>query len=487
MVVPNEKLRTARLQRHWSQERAAANIGIDRKTYVRWEQGQHTPQPGTLEMACKAFGMTAEELGFDTGILQERSIVEVSSSREVAVFPASDSFEEEARDWSTWLGIKLAQIITMVSTWRDHAIFCDEIQIMVDQEIKMIDHELQQYQAMEQQAISRRQALTTIAALPTALVLGAGLVTDAAIEEFLPRCAASITSCWHLMKGKGFVAVDGILSTFAPSLAALALRPSKYQQAAARLSVQSSIIQGILAMHRLNFTKRELHCQEAVRYATISQDRTLQAASLMYLGYTYSHCYYPRQPQRAVPLFKKALYTLGEETTLLRSDILMGLAEAHAQCKEEQEALSCIGQAQDLFPADPELDPSFIYADCGVNTLYQWQGKTYLQLVEHFPDAGYQQKAAGSLMQSIGISSISDRSTNETLIYQADAARVLGELKIYSSSLRQAAQMASAIGSRRRYNDALLVYQRTPEKWRKERQIQALAKDVFKQLPMKKG
>src|SRR5438067_1073223 len=124
MVEPNEKLRAARIQRHWSQERAAAEIGIDRKTYVRWEQGQHTPQPGTLELVCKAFGMSAEELGFATSILQERSIVEVSSGREAIVFSSSDPFEEESKDWSTWLGIKLAQIITMVSMWRGNAMFC---------------------------------------------------------------------------------------------------------------------------------------------------------------------------------------------------------------------------------------------------------------------------------------------------------------------------------------------------------------------------
>ncbi len=474
MLEANEKLRAARKQKHWSQERAAAEIKIDRKTYVRWEQGQHTPQPGTLDLACKAFGMSAEELGFAT---------DTSPDREGVI----SSFEEESKDWGTWLGIKLAQIVTKIGLRRGDAAYCDEIQIMVDQEIKMIDHELQQYQAVEQQAISRRQALTTIAALPTALVWGAGLVTNAAIEEFLPSCAASITSCWHLMKGKGFVAVNGILSTFVPSLATIALRPSKYQQGAARLAVQASIIQGILAMHQLNFTEREAHCHEAVRYATISQDNLLQAAALMYLGYTYSHCYYPRQPQKAIPVFQRALHALGDETSLLRSDILMGLSEAYAQCTEEQEALHYMGLTQEFFPAHPELDPSFIYADCGINTLYQWQGKAYLQLVDHFPDAGYQQKAVDSLMQSIGISSISERSANETVIYQADAARVLGELEIYTGSLRQATQMAVAIGSRRRYNDALLVYQRTPEKWLKERPIQALAKDVFKQLPVKKG
>jgi transcriptional regulator with XRE-family HTH domain len=64
MSEPNKKLRAAREQKYWSQEEAAAAIGIDRKTYIRWENGQSHPQPAMLGRACKAFGKTAEELGF---------------------------------------------------------------------------------------------------------------------------------------------------------------------------------------------------------------------------------------------------------------------------------------------------------------------------------------------------------------------------------------------------------------------------------------
>jgi hypothetical protein len=218
----------------------------------------------------------------------------------------------------------------------------------------------------------------------------------------------------------------------------------------------------------------------------ISQNNRLQAVSLMYLGYTYSHCYYPAQPQKAIPILHQAMQVLEDKTSILYSDILMGLSEAYAQCKEEQEALRYSGLAQEHFPAYPENDSSFIYADCGLNTLYQWTGKMYLQLAGHFPDAGYQQQAAGNLLQSIGATSISDRSANETVIYQADSARLLGELDIYARSLRQATQMAVQIGSRRRYHDALLVYERTSEAWKNEPQIKLLAKEVFKELSVKK-
>src|SRR5690348_18433442 len=62
---PNVKLVQARVQQHWSQEQAAADIGVDRKTYNRWERGLSFPRPVLLDAACKAYGMSAEDLGFD--------------------------------------------------------------------------------------------------------------------------------------------------------------------------------------------------------------------------------------------------------------------------------------------------------------------------------------------------------------------------------------------------------------------------------------
>src|SRR5579885_2041041 len=400
----NEKLRAARLRKNWSQEEAAAAAGVSCRAYWNWEQGLTRPNFGSRRALCGAFGCTNEEL-FDES-QEQTSSHPIPATGEIE--PVPDLFDRAGIDWPIWFSMRLARILAEIRLWSGKASFCDEVQLLIDQEIQVIDHELQQYPQDEQLVLSRRQALITLAALPTALFLGPGLLSDAAIEEFLPQCAASITACWHLMKGKGFLTAGEILAKFVPSLAALALLASKYQLSAASLATQASIIRGILAMHQLNFEQREAYCKEAVRYATISQNNRLQTVSLMYLAYTYSHCYYPRQPQKALPLFHRALQTLDDKTSILHSDILMGLSEAYAQCKEEQKALQYIGLAQEYFPMYPENDPSFIYADCGQNTLYQWTGKMYLQLAEHFPDSGYQQQAAKNLLQSIGVTSISD-------------------------------------------------------------------------------
>jgi len=61
---PNIRLRRARLGKMWPMNLAARNIGVDERTYMRWEQGRQRPQLSTLKNLCEVFGMTAEELGF---------------------------------------------------------------------------------------------------------------------------------------------------------------------------------------------------------------------------------------------------------------------------------------------------------------------------------------------------------------------------------------------------------------------------------------
>jgi hypothetical protein len=173
---------------------------------------------------------------------------------------------------------------------------------------------------------------------------------------------------------------------------------------------------------------------------------------------------------------------LGDEASLLRSDIYLGLAEANAQCKEEKDALSYIDLAYKHFPAFPQHDPSFIYADCSWNVLYQWQGRTYLELAKHYPERGYQQKASDAITQSVEAQSISERCTNEIIVCLADAARMIGELDLFTGRVREGALMAITIGSKKRYDEAYESYQQTPEQWKYESQIRSLAEDIFAQV-----
>lgn len=386
---------------------------------------------------------------------------------------------------AAWFGQKQARVFAIIMAWREQRLLYDLLQVYIDQEMKGFETMVRQHPDGAEYEISRRQALITIAALPASLFSwrAPGPLSDLAMDELLPQCAASIIACWHLLRGKGFAMVEEILPQYVPILMAIALHPSKYQLGAARLATQAKILQAVLAMHRLNSAGREMHCHEAIRCARISDDCRLLAASLMYLGYTYSYCCRPLRPEKALPVFLEALAVLGDEDSLLRSDICMGLADAYAQCKGETQALHYMELAQNHFPAYPEQDPSFFYADCGLDTLYQWEGRMCLDLAEHYPDNRYQQRAWDALLKSTTVPALTERAANETIIYRADAARLLGDLPVYCDCLLEGTQLATALGSQKRYDEALEVFQRTPERWWREQRVLLLARDVFRQLP----
>jgi len=492
MQAPNERLRASREQKHWSQQKAAEKIGIDRKTYLRLETGQTYPQPGTLDLICKAFDLPARELGFG-GAQQNGSQAMAQSLHPAPATLAPLPIANDMPDLSIRISMILAQIMHTIGARSAQGLFWCEIQAMVNEEVSVLDEMLLQQPCRDEYLISRRQALMTLAALPTALLVRKFPVqlTQQRVRvnpaDFLPPCAASIMACWHLLRGDDLVAVASLLPQYMPTLTALAVQPSTHQQAAAALAAQGNILQAIAAMHQLKVTERERYCREAIRCGYLSRDSSLTAAALMYLGYTYSFNVRPRQPEQAIRAFREALQVLGTDDSLLKSDILMGLAEAYAQRHDDAKALENMTLAQNYFPTYPQADPSYIYAECGLNVLYQWEGKMYLELAERYPQRGYAQRAWDALALSADTQSINGRSISETVLCQADAARLQGDLTTYTDYIRDGLQMALTLGSRKRYNEAVELYQKTPEPWLKEQHIKVLTKEFSGKLSGKRG
>ena len=77
-MTPNLKLKQARLAKIWTLERASREVGVHVTTYNGWELGLHHPHLTTLEMLCKAFGVTAEAIGFAEQIPEEHLTPEPS-------------------------------------------------------------------------------------------------------------------------------------------------------------------------------------------------------------------------------------------------------------------------------------------------------------------------------------------------------------------------------------------------------------------------
>lgn len=61
----NQKLRKKRETHHWTIEEVSAKIGVDERTYRRWEQGEQRPHFHSLKRLCILFKSSAEDLGYD--------------------------------------------------------------------------------------------------------------------------------------------------------------------------------------------------------------------------------------------------------------------------------------------------------------------------------------------------------------------------------------------------------------------------------------
>jgi transcriptional regulator with XRE-family HTH domain len=432
---PNHKLKRERELRGWSQQKVAERVETSDQAVNRWENGQHKTSKHFQTKLCELFGKSAEELGFIDTVSMPVENVQTDQEKEHISEQVISSLPEQNYEAQQMLSLLISEGIDV-----------DKLRRML-----------------------LKEAL--------------GLMVDVSIpgEAFLLQCASSIKTCWYLLQGKGLTVAEELLSVYTPTLMTLTFRPSKYQETAASLAAQAKILQAVLSMHKLNFVAREIYCHEAVQCSNLSGDSGIQAAALMYLAYTYTYCL-PRKPEKAVLFYQEALRILGREVSLLRSDIYMGLADAYAQCKEEEQAVEAIGFAKKHFPAYPEQDPRFLYADCRESELYQWEGKMYLDLAQYYPDRGYYKQADEAFSTSVKLQSIAERSTSETIIHRADALRGLGDLDLYVKCLEEGVSLAQSLGSWKRYKEASDIFQRTPEKWRKEQKIRILAKDVFQQM-----
>jgi transcriptional regulator with XRE-family HTH domain len=326
----------------------------------------------------------------------------------------------------------------------------------------------------EEMDVSRRQLIASGVGLAAMTVAGPMI----AMEEFLPQCSSSLQVCRQLLQGSKLSSAEQMLNAYVPTLSRLVLLPSKYQETLASLATHAKMLQALCESHKMNLVSREAYCHEAVQYSDLSGDSGLITAAKMNLG----HCHIGTQrPKKAIAAYLEALHALGDDVSLLRSHVYMGLACAYAQQREEQQALEAIGLAAEHFPDRPEFDPHASYADADKALLHLWEGKMYLALLRHSPDSGHSRNAITSLTESAKRGALSDRVISEMAIHHAEAALGMGDMEEYVVYLRDGAMRGLAIGSQKRYSEAFAVFKRTPASWRNEPAIRALKDDVFYQ------
>jgi tetratricopeptide (TPR) repeat protein len=390
--------------------------------------------------------------------------------------PVSPDELVAASEWPVWFGIRLAHMIGLVDNWRDPAAELGPLQALLHQEVQMFDATAPEGQGASSalHAFSRRQTLMTLAALPLTLTASGGaLRSSAATEYFLTRCAASLTACWHLLRGSDLPAVEQMVSRYLLALDGIAQQESRYQQGAALLASQAHRISGIVALHRDQLRVRELHCKQALLCATVAEDASSQASALLSLGDTY---FYGSEPARAAVAYERAADLEAEIPQLQRSRVHAELAVVYGQMRREQDAIRSAGLAEEVYPDDPERDPSFLYAEFAPAYLTLEQGLAYLALAEQYPGRGYQQQAAGIFARiDRETSEAPDRIRLEIINHQAMAAVLLNDLDAFETYLCRALDGAVLLASRQRQREIRTAWGRAIQTWPREPRLKVLS------------
>jgi DNA-binding SARP family transcriptional activator len=415
-------------------------------------------------------------------VVSSAQMIVVASEPTVKLLASTPDARQERPQPARWFDSKRASIAILIEQWQGRATHCDELESLIHQELSMFDR-VQSLYAPETHRLSRREALAALLALPPALLAAVQepLPPAMVLEEFLPRCTASITACQHLMRGQEFFTVEQTLAEYLPIVEMLARQPSHYQQAAARLAAQGRRFLAVLAHHRLDIEQKILHYKKAVDYSRLAEDDNLQAAILSHLGITYAQL---KQPEQAMHYYQEALQYEQAFSPLIRSTLFGRLAFSQAQLGREHEALASLDAARASLPDHPEDDPGSLFDDSGNTQVYT--GWTYFELSKpHDPDElpkrNYLEQAWSAYrhITENPQKSGSERVHIEVINHQAATALALRNMEQFEKYFLLGANGAKALNSAKRKQEALLNWKAARKVWPQEGRIADLAEALM--------
>ena len=399
----NTALSTQRKLRRWSQAKLAELIGASEEMISKWERGKKRTSPFYQEKLCELFGMNAQELGFlgsgaDGGsrtVPFQETINELVPETSVFWLPdLHNTIYPHFATWSTLLQEKneeLAtiqervpvsldmELISMALQWRQSS---DPIVLLQ----QLTYDSIREYDAMHNDhsdhttRVTRRHALQAIATFPIQMYSLTHLISDVRpmpLNEVLPSCTAGITACWELRRyeSDGLLTIQHILSAYLPMLESVVRQSSSHQSIAAYLASQGYLLVNVLAEHYGKKEQMEAAARQARLYGKIAQDVNLEVSALIRLAIKFD---YEHDDVKALETYQEALALPGFSAVLplLRGRVYAGLAGTHAYCSQTAQALSFLSQAKEIYPDEPESDPTYPFALCDGNTLALWEGLT---------------------------------------------------------------------------------------------------------------
>src|SRR2546423_4249221 len=103
----NQRLRSAREERNWTQAEVAQAIGTSSFTVSRWELGVQAPQPYFREKLCALFELSPQELG----LIPESAATAADVLLGLEPGEARARRDLQAQVWRYWVGTELESAV----------------------------------------------------------------------------------------------------------------------------------------------------------------------------------------------------------------------------------------------------------------------------------------------------------------------------------------------------------------------------------------
>jgi len=289
--------------------------------------------------------------------------------------------------------------------------------------------------------------------------------------KVLDRYATLLALCWRLLKGNEWVTVAYLLPTFLSEVETVAQQPSSHQKIFAGFAAQAYILKSIVVGHQDNLAAKLIACDAAIEYSRFAENPEMEVTALIQQAVTFD---YRKQHQKALHSYQQAFLQVKNVPPLLSARILAGLAGSYARCgQEEYEAQRYFDEARKKMPAQPEMDPSFLYADCGQFTLPLWEGRIFFAFDQF--DSAYTVFA-----QAKNHTDIPERIRTEFLNHLLETSIAQGDLDQSILCLREAGKAAINLKSERRQREVLDASQSMLHRWRQDRKrIQDAIAEIF--------
>ena len=164
-----------------------------------------------------------------------------------------------------------------------------------------------------------------------------------------------------------------LVSSYLPTLTALARDASPHQRRAAELAAQCYRLRAILGYHLENLLVAEENAKQAVSYSRLAEDPDLLVTSL---GLHALIFFYEDQPEKALEKCQEAGLCLDQATSAVRSYLYRMQAACEAHLGLERRALTSLERAYDHFFKHPAHEQPFIHAAHDQFELLLWDGIT---------------------------------------------------------------------------------------------------------------